>query len=242
MLASTALHPDLAFALDSVSVHVWHTDLAVLENDTEEQLAILDEIERLRASRLKMEQDRAQFIAAHAAARMLIGKYLGRPARTICFGYEPNGKPFAIRSAGEPDLRFNASRTSNRAAFALTMGREVGIDIERIADYPHLAEAYARALSANERELVSALPTECERQKAFFALWVRKEAVLKAGGRGLATAPSEMDVTRATIRGEAKREWRVKEIACDSGWAAAVAAEGDGWCLGPIRTCREWLS
>jgi 4'-phosphopantetheinyl transferase len=237
MLASIARRPSPAFALDRGIVHVWHCDLDVLQSYAGRQVGVLDEGERARALRLKRPQDRRKFIAAHAAARKLIGLYLRRSPETLRFGRAANGKPQVIRLADDIDLRFNASRTKGQAIFAFAFGREVGIDIETITDQPHWSEAHSAALSLNERLLLNTLPTEDERLRAFIALWVRKEALLKARGDGMAATLSEIDVTRGFLRDTAQREWRVEDLDWETGWAAAIAAEGSGWMLGPVRSC-----
>jgi len=228
------------------AVQVWYADLTAANIDTVDGFGVLDKDERARASRLRVAEDRVEFIAAHVIARILIGQYLGQAPETISFGQIRNGKPFAIRANGDPDLRFNAARTSGRAVFAFSIGREVGIDIERMTDHTHLSDAYGRALTVREQAYLHALPTERERRDAFFALWVRKEAVLKASGDGLAIAPDELDVMTETARicvtGETWRCWRFEGLTLDPACAAAVAAEGSGWRVASVRSYTESLT
>jgi 4'-phosphopantetheinyl transferase len=235
MLASTAPASEGRFTLERSSIHVWHYDLGALDFNAGDLIGILDDRERLRAARFKRTQDRTWFIAAHAALRRLLGFYLECPAHSVRLGQAAGGKPYVVRSGNDPDVRFNASRTRHRSAFVFGLGREVGIDVEEIADLPRLHELSPRALTPGECKAIDAMASEDARRNAFFALWARKEALLKARGLGLAVPLSETGVTQGSMRDGDGRFWRIADIACDPGWAAAVAAEGTDWEVGPVR-------
>ena len=89
------------------------------------------------------------------------------------------------RSAGRlPDLRFNISHTDGLIACAVTIGREVGVDVEHINR--HLTHDVAdRFFAPREVADLQSLPDE-EQQRVFFDYWTLKEAYIKARGFGLA--------------------------------------------------------
>src|SRR5262249_17624577 len=152
-------------------------------------LPFLNEDEQTRASRLRIPQDRAQFILAHGIARKLAGHYLGCLPADVHFGQTANGKPYLERLERAPDLRFNASRTKGYAGFAFALGRDVGIDIERASGHAAISELYARVLAPAERRGIEAIAGEEAREQAFYGLWACKEAILKLRGDGLRVAP-----------------------------------------------------
>lgn len=200
-------------------------------------LAILDDEERERAARLRQPDDRKHFVAAHVLARVLIGNYLGCAPEALRMGKSEKGKPFILRAGGMPDLRFNVSRSGEYAAFALSLAREIGMDVEEIAARSGLNMLIERALSENERAGLRALPLE-ERERAFFRYWSRKEAYLKARGLGLSVPPDQVDTAAPDllrVNGAPETGWRIEDVALGPGYAAAVAGEGRDWRVTAVR-------
>jgi phosphopantetheinyl transferase len=97
--------------------------------------------------------------------------------------------------AGAASLAFNLSHSDELALVAVAPGLEVGVDVERIG----------------------------ERTPAFYADWVRREAVAKCHGTGLGAPLPEAPVA-------------VAELDAEPGFAAAVAVAGDA--VPPLR----WLT
>jgi 4'-phosphopantetheinyl transferase len=83
-----------------------------------------------------------------------------------------------------PDLRFNISHTDGLIACAVTIGREVGVDVENIGRRL-LHDVAGRHFAPNEVRDLRQLPDD-EQQRAFFDYWTLKEAYIKARGFGLA--------------------------------------------------------
>ncbi|MGA3164144.1 MAG: 4'-phosphopantetheinyl transferase superfamily protein [Verrucomicrobiota bacterium] len=137
------------------------------------------------------------------------------------------------------------SHSHGIALYAVTRGREVGIDLERIRSNLAVAEIAERFFSRREAAMLRTLSTE-EQREAFFRCWTRKEAYLKARGEGLSLsldqidvslAPGEPDVVPGTQpdSSEASR-WSLQELTPAPGYVAALAVEGHGWCL----ACWQW--
>ncbi|WP_052757691.1 4'-phosphopantetheinyl transferase family protein [Streptomyces yangpuensis] len=154
---------------------------------------LLDKGERARADRLRRPADRALHLTAHALARTVAAAQLGIPAESLpltavckrCGG--PHGKP-------QPPLpvRLSWSHSGERVVVALSLGTEIGVDVERIA--PFAPETAERVLCAPERTVLAALPA-VRRPEGFVRYWTRKEALLKATGDGLAVAPELLHLT-----------------------------------------------
>jgi len=87
---------------------------------------------------------------------------------------------------------------------------------------------------------------ETQRPEAFFRCWSRKEAYIKAVGRGLALGLDQFEVSLApgeparlvNAQGDAAipGPWRLEELDVASGYAAALAVQGADWRL----RCSEW--
>ncbi len=217
-----------SLALSDDEVHVWHAALGVDARALDELGRLLAPDERDRADRFRFERDRRRYVAARGRLRTLLGAYLGCPAASVRIDYGASGKPAVGRDPAAPDIRFNVSHSGDRALYAVCLGREVGVDIEEVR--PELATTLAwRWLSSDDVAALEARDPEA-RVAAFFSLWVRREALLKARGVGL-TVLAE-DQGRSTHGGMgsvdpvAVDRWHVADLDAGPGYAAALAVEG----------------
>lgn len=152
-------------------VHVWSVGLdGSGESGTE-----LDDAERARAARFRVESARLRYVAGHTALRRILARYTGVPAGALRFAQGEHGKPCL---PGSP-LRFNMSDSGERALYAVTLGTEVGVDVERIRPMEGAAAIAARFLPEAEAGAVRLDPL------SFFRVWTRREAYLKCIGVGL---------------------------------------------------------
>ncbi|MGB9449720.1 MAG: hypothetical protein WBV50_04150, partial [Candidatus Acidiferrum sp.] len=85
-----------------------------------------------RADQFLFATDRNHFVAAHGITRNILSGYLQTSPETLSFSVGPNGKPVLSRKTDSLDLRFNLSHSHGLAMLAVALGREVGIDVERI--------------------------------------------------------------------------------------------------------------
>ena len=126
----------------------------------------------------------------------------------VCGG--PHGKP---RVDGGPHV--SLSYAGGLVAVAVCAGAPVGVDVEVLA-----------ATAFDGFADVALAPDEVDGPPAHRArLWVRKEAALKADGRGLSVDPRTVDVRRqpVVLPGGVVQ---VSDIAVPDGWAGAVAVVG----------------
>jgi 4'-phosphopantetheinyl transferase len=99
-------------------------------------------------------------------------------------------------------------------------GRDVGIDVEKVRTVDGVLELARVYFGSNETAMVAAA-TESERVSAFLRIWTRKEAVLKADGRGLSVPLNDFDTcanetviddTWTFTLGGLTREWTIHNI------------------------------
>jgi len=219
------------------AVHLWRVDLDVADNLVEDLRGLLSEDELARADRFVYEIHGARFVVGRGVLRRLLAAYLGAQPESLRFGYGPKGKP-RLEQPDADGLQFNVSHSGGRALIAVSQGREVGVDVERI-NAERAAEAIARRFfaPAEVAEFLS-LPDD-ERVVGFFNAWTRKEAYMKATGQGLALG---LDRFRVSLRpGEQAKlietawcredvhRWSMQAFDPGAGFAAAVVAEGDRW-------------
>jgi 4'-phosphopantetheinyl transferase len=224
---------DLRLATDAV--HVWRASLDQPAERLDGFRATLADDELARAERLRFPEHRSRFVVAHGLLRAILARYLGAEPAEIRFRYGRWGKPFLLDE--RDPLRFNMTHSEDMVLFAVTTGCEVGIDVERIN--PHRAiDRLARRYFSEAENAAFAAVSEAMRGEAFFTCWTRKEAYIKAIGRGLSLPLHLFDVSLApeeppAILGsredpEAPSRWRVLAVNPGPGYAAAVVVE-----LGP---------
>jgi 4'-phosphopantetheinyl transferase len=193
--------------LSADEIHVWCASLDALPVPASALGRFLSDDERARASRFLFPQHRERFTSGRGLLRMLLGGYLDAIPGDLRFTYGPQGKP-ALDGGG--DLRFNVSHADDCIVFAV--GRvDVGVDIEAIDRDVAIADIAARHFSAAERAEVGAAAAD---RRAFFSVWTRKEAYIKARGLGLSLDLSAFDA--AASCGE-------------DGWTPIRGADGEAW-------------
>ena len=230
--------PPSTLELSSNEVHVW---LARLDSPALRHLQMakyLIEDERIRAKKFYFKRDRQRFIVSRAVLRMIIGGYLRIKPKRVQFFYGPHGKPYLEKTLGDSTIRFNLAHSNDIALYAFTRCCEIGVDIEYIRNLPDADQIADRYFSANEISTLQALPAS-QRRQAFYNCWTRKEAYIKAIGKGLAQPLDQFEVSLApgdpprllNVEGapqEASR-WSLKALTPASGYVAALAVEGHNW-------------
>ena len=221
-------------------VHVWSARLDGSDVPVEVLSRLLSGDESGRAARFHFARDRTSFIVARALLRILLGHYLALPPGEIRFQYGPHGKPTVDPDLAPNDLRFNLTHSHGLALFALSQGRELGVDVERIRPEMAGEQIARRFFSASEVTALLALAPGL-REEAFFHCWTRKEAYLKATGRGLTLALDSFDVsvvpdapaallaTRHDLS-EATR-WSLQTLRLAPSYVGTLAVEGHDWVL-----------
>jgi 4'-phosphopantetheinyl transferase len=218
-------------------VHVWRASLDLPASRVCALGDVLVADERARAARFHFERDRTHWTVARARLRLLLARYLGGPPDRFRFALGAHGKPALARPEGG-DLRFNVSHSQDLALYAVTRGREVGVDLEGLRPDFATDEIAERFFSPAERRALRAVAPEL-RCDAFFACWTRKEAYIKARGLGLAIPLDAFDVSLAPDEpaallatrdepGDSVR-WSLAALSPGPGFAGALVAEGHEW-------------
>lgn len=177
------------------ATHVHRLRLAPGSGSLARAAAHLSPEEEERAAEYRFARDREAFVLAHGAVREILSSYTGLPPRELRIATREGGKPYLLDS----DLRFNLSHSGQLALLAV--GRtELGVDVERRREDLDVGALAERFFSAPEVEHLARL-AEPSRTRAFFAIWTRKEAYLKATGDGLSLPLSSFAVGTGTGAG-----------------------------------------
>lgn len=229
--SSTWLEPPESLSLAARQVHVWQICLEQGDDLLDRFRGTLEPDELERAGRFRFARLQRHFIASRGFLRYVLARYLGVRPEELRFSYNDYGKPGLV---GEQSLQFNMSHSHEVGLVAVTRDAAVGVDVEHIrADFAS-EEIATRFFSRLEVETFSSLPRE-EKVAAFFRCWARKEAYIKAIGKGLSQPLDAFDVTlapadpAALLRAgeEDKLQWSMSDIDVGSDYASALAVEGE---------------
>lgn len=238
-------NPPRSLSAARQEVHVWRSGLDLSPSRVDGFLSSLTSDEQARAQRFHFQRDREHFIVARGVLRAILGQYLDTEPGRIRFSYSEYGKPALAKELGADSVRFNMSHSHGLALFAVTLDRELGVDLEWIRPGVADDQIAERFFSPQEVRVLRALPRNLQ-DEAFFNCWTRKEAYIKAKGEGLSMplnlfnvslAPGEPAALLSTSGDpqEASR-WSLRELFPGAGFAAAAAVQGDDWQF----RCWQW--
>lgn len=193
----------------------------------------VDELERV--AKYHFERDRDHFIVRRGILRVVLANYLETTPAAVRFSYNEFGKP-RLADPGRPDsLGFSLSHSGELVRIAITIGRDVGIDVEVVDDSVPIDSVARTFFSPGEIAALEELP-KSQRRAGFFSCWTRKEAYIKARGIGLSLPLDSFDVSvepggRATLISEegSAMVWKVENLEATTTHYAAVAASGGNW-------------
>lgn len=147
---------------------------------------LLTDEDRQRAARFRQPEDRHNFMLGRALVHHLVApRSMPKPC---AFSIGPHGKPFLPNAPA-----YNLSHSGRWVACAVSRREPVGIDVEtfaRLHDYRDIVPAITHQ---NERRCIEQAPMD-KGLALFKRCWTRKEAVLKATGKGLSDDLQAIDV------------------------------------------------
>ncbi|SFL68541.1 4'-phosphopantetheinyl transferase family protein [Methylobacterium pseudosasicola] len=205
---------------------IWVVDLALSPNEFDLCEAVLDADERDRGNRFLRPADRARHRASHAALRLILAEALSLAPAEIRLEAGAGGKP-ELGGAARGALDFNLSHSGGRALIGLARGAAIGVDLEEIRPITDALRIARAHFAPDEAAALAALPLSAI-DPAFFGLWTRKEAVVKALGTGLLLPLDRFSVSVPPepprfLRMAQDGTWTLTSVDCGPGYAATVA-------------------
>lgn len=224
-------------------IHIWTVGIDGQRNGHARRVEMLAPAERSRASCFRSEIDAARFIQRRTALREILGGYLGIASQDVAFTANEFGKPSVFAPKTCTDLSFNASHSGALALIAVSRSGQIGIDVELLRSGVEGRAIAARFFAANEVASLVALRPH-DQVEGFFNAWTRKEAIVKALGRGLSIPLDSFEVSlrpreppailRWDIPGDGAERWRIHHLEPASGYVGALAVDS------ATRICRFW--
>ena len=190
---------------------------------------LLSPYELNRASLLKSDRARNRFIAGRGSLRTVLSFYLDNAPEDIQLECGEHGKPFLADNC--KNLRFNLAHSGELLLVAVTAGVEVGVDIEKAEAGKPFFDMAKLAFSSQEQKKLLEIHESHLQMDAFYRCWVRKEACMKACGRGFSLPSNSFDVSM--LAGEQSQQivrcnqtgWQVLDVTVPQGYYAALAVE-----------------
>ena len=193
--------------------------------------------ERLRAERFAFSRHRDAYVVARGLLRRILGRYLGCKAALVSIVYGPYGKPMVNDAA---DLAFNLSHSESMVAYAFNRGVPIGIDIEYARPLADLEDVARRFFHPAEYEQLRQVAPE-QKIRAFYNCWTRKEAFIKALGKGASHPLDSFQVTLlpgdsaafVSIDGQpaSKSAWSLQDVSPSLSYVAAIAIQAEHYQL-----------
>jgi 4'-phosphopantetheinyl transferase len=222
-------------SLEPNAVHVWAIPLAAPPATCAALEVVLSPDERRRAARFRFDQHRNRFIVGRGRLRMILGRYLNFEPAAIEFDYSERGKPFLASRLGRSGLEFNFSNSGLLALLAVTRDQAVGVDLEAVRPIQDVDGLVTRFFSPRENAIFHTISEE-HKPAAFFNLWTRKEAWLKATGQGIGHALNQVEVSflngdeakfLGLPSGFSLSAWHLRSMTPAPGLVAALARAGE---------------
>jgi 4'-phosphopantetheinyl transferase len=171
---------------------------------------------RLKLNRFKRREDAIASLLGRLLLRYGLAKFLGHTFEESSITYSDYGKPLLVDSG----VNFSISHSGQLVACAICRNEQIGVDLEQIKHVE--LEVFKEQMTAREWSLLQHLGTV----DVFYTMWTRKEAVVKAVGRGLHIPLRSFDVMKEATRID-DNEYYVYNIPVESDYSCSLAIGKD---------------
>lgn len=210
-------------------VHLYVIDMTTLQEMTGDLGAILNSEEQARAERFVNPKHGQHYRCVRGVLRRILSRYLNIAPQAVNFAYAAHGKPLL---QNDPALHFNLSHSHHMAAYAIRLEQEIGVDIEFMRPQKNLVGMIKHVASPLEQDELNML-TENDARQAFYRLWTRKEAFIKAVGRGLGMGLRSIHIgtqlcdasLAVAYKNQILPDWYIQDIHAPTGYQLAVCSK-----------------
>ena len=173
------------YKLTTNLIHLWYISLDI-EIKLEKLVPFLSANELQKANSFLFEHLRYAYILRRGALRHILSQYCNIEPQSINFNYNNYQKPYL--EPNNYNLQFNMSNSNKMAVLAITQKDLIGVDIEYLKPIDDIINIAHNFFSETEFKTLAEVPIT-QQLKAFYTIWTRKEALVKASGEGLSAYP-----------------------------------------------------
>ena len=177
-IKGTKLIPNKNYSLDTNDIIiyiVYFPNFIEIKSDLAE---FLNSKELNRAERFHKELDKSRFIIYRSILKFVLAAHTKLDVNDIYLDYHFNKKPYL---ASHPWLCFNISHSQDYAVIAVSLN-QVGIDIEYMPQNFNFTNLIPDIFIDEE---ILIIQNADNKKHAFYTSWTRKEAFVKALGKGI---------------------------------------------------------
>jgi len=162
----------------NIDVFLYYTYLLEYIPLVKDLIKFLEVSEKERAYKYHKEIDKNRFIICRSLLKIALAHHTKSDISDISIELLPNNKPFLPTY---PDTYFNITHSGDFAAIAIS-NRPIGIDIEFIDLNYDFKEILTSIFNKDEIKFIN---NSDYKSLSFYTLWTRKEAFVKALGKGI---------------------------------------------------------
>lgn len=167
---------------DPEAIEVWHGNIIAEDARFQAYWRILDLNEQVHSAKITNELFRKRYVEVRGRLRIILAKIVNEQPHKINIRKTEHGKPYLV---DYPDLVFNLSHSAGVLVIAVGYNCQLGVDIENCKPRGNLSALVEKCFSEEESKYWVKLP-EGQKTSGFYHFWTRKEAFVKATGRGIA--------------------------------------------------------
>jgi len=213
------------------TIEIWHGNINAEDIDYPNYWRVLDADEQVRAGKFKNDLLRKRYVIVHGRLRKLLAQILNEPPEKISIKTAEHGKPYLVDT---PELAFNLSHSANAMVVAVGWNCQLGVDIELCKPRTSLAGLVDKCFAKEEIAYWNKL-SAAQQIAEFYRFWTRKEAFVKATGRGIGLGLNRCVVNPENPTGFLRvpadcgqaSMWHVLDIAVGQGVCSALVTDKD---------------
>lgn len=206
--------------LDGHAMDLWKVSIQDFLPAIDQLQIVLSAEEKTRVERYHQNKDKIRFTIGRGMLRFILAAYLNVSPSSLAFSKSQYNKPIL---EGPDDLHFNASYAEDLILIGVA-NEPIGVDIEYINRSLNYKELVGEVFTQTEKSLIS---SSLKGREEFFKLWTRKEALLKAVGRGLGDDLKNFSCLDGTQTGTGlailDNDWKIQSFIVDPQYYVSVA-------------------
>lgn len=174
------------------TIHLWYIPYDVITVSLNSLFSILSVEEQNKANDFYFNKHKTAYILRKLALRVILSQYCMINPNAINFKYNYYQKPYFVTNPF--NLQFNMSHSHNMAILAITKKHPIGVDIECIKPIKNITGIANQLFSPQEYSKFVLVPSN-QKIETFYKIWTRKEAFIKAIGKGFSYPLNAFDVS-----------------------------------------------
>ena len=166
------------FILNNNDLIIFSVYLPNFSKIKDELSLFLNSKEIKKSQHFYKDEDRSRYVIYRAILKILLAAYTKLDFKNINLSLDFNKKPYL---ESHPYLFFNISHSEDYAVMAIS-NRKIGIDVEYMSEDFKYTDLLPDIFDKSE---IVSIENAANTKETFYTLWTRKEAFVKALGKGI---------------------------------------------------------